>query len=116
MPSEIDWDSVAPAEDDFQNWYSNVAAINGLDPNPDAPEHYYDYRAAYSAGATPDSNGHWPSEFKAPNHPNRYVDGVDTITGQPAIDWNSVTPLNPENSDGLRERLKFNLQEDYKPD
>jgi len=25
---------------------------------------------------------HWPSLFKGANHPNRFVNGVDTITGR----------------------------------
>lgn len=68
----------------FQTWYRARTAKAGLDPNPDAPEHKYDYRRAYIAGAAPDQTGHWPSEFKAPDHPNRFVDGIDTITGDPA--------------------------------
>lgn len=69
-------------EADFQNWYAPLADQNGLDRNPDSPEHHYNYRAAYAAGASPGTDGHWPSEFKDATHPNRYVDGVDTITGE----------------------------------
>lgn len=67
----------------FRDWYSNHAQTLGIDPNPDAPEHKYDYRAAWAAGAEPspadDGYYHWPSRFKLPDHPNRYVDGVDTL-------------------------------------
>lgn len=73
-----------PNEAAFRAWYAQHAKRWGLDPNPDAPEHQYDYRAAFNAGATPDKTGHWPSEFKLPGHPNRFVDGVDTITMKPA--------------------------------
>jgi hypothetical protein len=70
-------------EDDFQQWYSKWAGQLGLSANPDDPAHHYDYRAAYQAGATPqpDKSGewHWPSEFKAKDHPNRYVNGMDTL-------------------------------------
>lgn len=70
-------------EDDFQAWYRKWADYIGLSPNPDDPEHHYDYRAAYRAGAQPeqqkDGSYHWPSEFKAKDHPNRYVNGVDTL-------------------------------------
>lgn len=74
-------------EEQFQNWYRGWAAKTGIDPNPDAPEHHYDYRAAHKAGATPavdpqDGFYHWPSQFKRSTHPNRFVDGVDTITGE----------------------------------
>lgn len=68
----------------FQNWYSDIARQYRLDPNPDAPEHHYNYRMAYAAGKLPGADGHWPSEFKDATHPNRYVDGQDTITGEPA--------------------------------
>lgn len=74
-------------EQAFAKWYAEWAQRAGLDPNPDAPEHRYDYRAAYTAGAIPqidpsDGRYHWPSQFKADDHPNRYVNGVDTKTGQ----------------------------------
>lgn len=67
----------------FQRWYAAHAARLGLDPNPDAPEHHYDYRAAFQAGAEPSPDGHWPSQFKGEEHPNRYVNGQDTRTGGP---------------------------------
>ncbi len=66
----------------FQRWYKKIAKRTGLNPDPDAPEHKYDYRGAFLAGEGPDETGHWPSQFKDYDHPNRYVDGVDTITGQ----------------------------------
>ena len=72
----------------FQQWYADWAARAGINPDPDNPEHQYDYRAAWKAGAEPqidptDQRYHWPSEFKADDHPNRVVDGVDTKTGAP---------------------------------
>ena len=74
-------------EANFKAWYSSWADRTGINPNPDDPKHYYDYRAAYRAGAYPQPNEsgeyHWPYEFKADNHPNRYVDGIDTKTGLP---------------------------------
>lgn len=73
----------AREEAGFSEWYAGHAQQQGLDPDPDAPEHFYDYRAAFKAGAGPDESGHWPSQFKRPGHPNRYVDGIDTITGEP---------------------------------
>src|SRR3972149_10892014 len=70
-------------ESNFQEWYKGWSSKLGLNPNPDDPRHQYDYRAAYKAGATPNESNHWPSEFKKEGHPNRFVDGVDTITGKP---------------------------------
>lgn len=70
----------------FARWYSERAKKTGLNPNPDFPGHKYDYRAAWKAGVEPVENAkdgwHWDSRFKAPDHPNRFVDGVDTITGK----------------------------------
>jgi|GEM_PF-2408808 len=66
----------APSQDEagFQSWYKANAQKTGLNPNPDAPEHHYDYRAAFRAGVQgPDETGHWPSEFKADDHPNRFI-------------------------------------------
>lgn len=76
-------------EGDFQEWYSGYAKRNKLDPNPDDPRHFYDYRAAFRAGAKPsrvdgDRREHLPSKYKLPGHPNQFVDGVDTITGRKA--------------------------------
>jgi hypothetical protein len=80
-------DSVANSG--FDKWYADWAKKNGLDPNPDDPQHFYDYRAAYRSGAKPDKTGHWPSEFKKSGHPREFLpigkDGamVDTKTGKP---------------------------------
>lgn len=65
-------------EKDFQSWYHNWAVKAGIDQNPDNPEHHYDYRAAYLAGAKPTVNSedgklHWPSEFKDATHPRRFL-------------------------------------------
>jgi len=79
----------------FQNWYKAHAKYLGLDPNPDNPLHFYDYRKAYVAGKEPDESGHWPSEFKHPDHPNRYVDGIDTITNR-KLSADEMTVINAE--------------------
>jgi len=72
-------------ENKFENWYARRAQIMGLNLDPDDPAHHYDYRAAYEAGVEPTQNEEgkwkWPSQFKKPTHPDRYVDGVDTISG-----------------------------------
>lgn len=71
----------------FQDFYSEVAAAGGLNPNPDAPQHQYDYRGAFKAKKWPqldpeDMRYHWPSEFKDPGHPRRFINGVDTKSGK----------------------------------
>ena len=66
----------------FDEWYAGHAKQRGLDPNPDDPRHHYDYRGAYKAGVEPGPDNHWDSRFKTDDHPNRYIDGVDTKTGK----------------------------------
>jgi len=69
-------------EKKFQAWYKPIAKERGLDKNPDAKEHHYDYRAAFAKGQGPDKTGHWPSENKSESHPRKIVNGVNTITGK----------------------------------
>ena len=71
-------------EQDFQKKYGAVAQQYGLNSNPDDPAQFYDYRAAMNTGAAPDADGHWPSDFKKPGHPNMIVEGMNTQTGRPA--------------------------------
>jgi hypothetical protein len=82
-----DWNDAD--EQRFTRWYADVAARFDLDPNPDDPQHFYNYRHAFKVGAWPDAAGHWPSEFKAAEHPNRFVAGVDTAAGS-AIDYDAL--------------------------
>ena len=70
-------------EEEFRRWYSEKAGKLGLSPDPDDPEHFYDYRAAFRAGASQDASGHWPSQFKLPGHPREIVGGINTRTGRP---------------------------------
>ncbi len=81
-------------EPTFMRWYQGQAARAGIDPNPDNPEHHYDYRAAYRAGVTPeidpeDGRYHWDSRFKADDHPRRFLPlgaggaMIDTRTDEP---------------------------------
>jgi len=71
-------------EAEFQRWYQEISQQLGLNPDPDDPRHFYDYRAAYQTGVRgPDETGHWPSQFKTEGHPNLVIGGVDTRTGQP---------------------------------
>ena len=66
-------------EDDpgFSAWYAEVSNRSGVNPDPDDPRHYYDYRAAYEEGAELDEDRHLPSRFKHDLHPNRYIIGKD---------------------------------------
>lgn len=74
----------AAEEKSFQSWYAEVSKATGLNPNPDDPEHYYDYRAAWKSGIKgPDETGHWPSIFKREGHPRMVIEGINTKTGMP---------------------------------
>ena len=74
---------LAPEEDvEFLDWYRERAEKSGISLDPDEPEHYYDYRAAYEAGAEPTYNKElkrwkWPSKFKHDLHKDRYIIGKD---------------------------------------
>ena len=86
-------------EDKFQEWWETNDSVlewrksyvdkYGVEPDQDTPD--YNYRKAFESGEVPktvkgDSVPHWSSEFKGPNHPNRYVvqngKTYDTITGR----------------------------------
>jgi hypothetical protein len=70
-----------PNDSAFRQWYAGMSKRHGLDPNPEGQ--FYDYRAAFKAGAEPDSvGGHWPSQFKQAGHPNEVVGGFNTRTGE----------------------------------
>jgi len=68
----------------FQANYKKYAKEHKLDPNPDDPRHYYDYRGLYNevGGLKSDKMGHLPSKFKKKGHPRMIIDGVNTKTGK----------------------------------
>ena len=83
-------------QESFEDWYGRYSQNTGLNPDPDPFKHQYDYRGWYQAmredpegyGPVIDPNDRLPhgsSKFKMPGHPNRYVAGVDTISGAPQV-------------------------------
>lgn len=93
-----------PVEEDmFQNWFKFHAKKRGLNPDPDAGEHHYDYRAAYKAGVSPDSTGHWSSEFKSIGHPDLVVQS--DVPGQLVNTKTGERMWNPKYHDVVLERL-----------
>src|SRR5574337_1677661 len=88
MPLPVD------REAEFQNWYRETANRIGLNPNPDDPAHYYDYRGAFLSGAEPtaESGFHWPSQFKREGHPRLILEGVNTKTGE-SVAPQGVSPM-----------------------
>jgi len=87
-------------ESKFQKWYSGYASKQKLNPDPDNPKHYYDYRAAYKSGAEPDSSGHMPSKFKKEGHPRMVLDGVNTKTGKPILASSKDVPYDVKMGEG----------------
>lgn len=67
-------------EQEFQSWYKPLAEKLRINPNPDDPDHHYDYRAFYQAmkrgeEVSPDQpGGHFPSTYKTEGHPRTYLD------------------------------------------
>jgi len=75
-------------EKKFQAWYARIVKrLNKgikdekdwvISDEPDDWQHYYDYRAAFKAGAEPkydekDKHWHWPSKYKHDLHRNRFI-------------------------------------------
>ena len=56
----------------FQDWYANAASVLGLNPDPDAYEHAYDYRGYWLNNKNADVSAedfHFPDTWKQPHHP-----------------------------------------------
>ncbi len=85
-------------ESNFIRWYRDWADRTKINPNPDDPLHFYDYRAAFVAKESPKwdeelKEYHWSSAFKSEDHPRRVLDGIDTSTGEQVDDINYTGPL-----------------------
>ena len=74
----------------FLQWYQNVAQENGLSPNPNSPNHHYDYRGFYKAQQqnpimfSQDERGHFSDTFKTVGHPSYWTRMIpDGMTPEP---------------------------------
>ena len=81
-------------DDGFNKWYKHVSTTLGLDPNPDAKEHYYDYRGFYNELVnqgkqyelvTPDF--HFPDTYKLPGHETFSIESKYYKPGMIAGHW-----------------------------
>ena len=92
------------ADKGFDTWYAQVAKKHKLNPDPDHPLHYYDWRGAHQSGATADTKGHWPSEFKKPGHPTYHLKylsqagedmtkGFEGWRGRPYLDTQGIPTI-----------------------
>jgi hypothetical protein len=63
------YEELGPVVDEnaFRPWYAERAARLGLNPNPDDPKHFYDYRSAFAAGRsrTRPATGRRPTSARA---------------------------------------------------
>lgn len=68
----------------FKRIYGDHARRFGLNTDPDAEDQNYDYRGAFVDGAFKRvrADGHLPSRFEDLDHPNRFAQGTNTITGE----------------------------------
>lgn len=87
-------DSPRTQNDGFDKWYQYVSTTLGLDPNPDAPEHYYDYRSYYDDLVkqgkqyeliTPDFS--FPDTYKLPGHETFSIESKYYKPGMIAGHW-----------------------------
>lgn len=113
--------AMTPEESKFRAAYAKYAEENSLDPDPDHPAHFYDYRGAWEAGLlSPDADGHLPSKFKMEGHPRMYQspDG-ERFSSKPRRGWRDTREpeaLDTELVDMVKEFESFNAEAygDYK--
>ena len=76
-----------------------VKKYNIADPYNKYLDTKYDYVAAWKSGATPDSTGHWPSQFKHEDSPERYkvINGELIDTKNFRGDRNMANNQKPQN-------------------
>lgn len=75
-PISLLFSQAARNEGKFRDWYEPMARQTGMDPNPDAPEHFYDMRGLFfdSGGKAGPQRGHFPSKYKREGHPRTFLD------------------------------------------
>lgn len=103
-------------ENGFDNWYKYVAQVKGLDPNPDAKEHYYDLRGYYADLVKQgkqydviDPDTHFPDTYKLPGHPTFSIESKYYEPGMDAGFWVGDKYVKPENKYDriVNERFRF---------
>ena len=75
--------------DDFNKCYAAVAEANNLSPNPDDPEHYYDYRGYFKEhnNAAEEIKGHFDDKYKLPGHETFSIESKYYKPGMMAGHW-----------------------------
>lgn len=94
--SGINASSTGDEEKAFRDWYNTYARAHNLDLNPDAKEHYYDYRAYYKNRTKEQANEEWkldnhlPDTYKLPGHPTFSVESIYSTRKTPGGTWKKV--------------------------
>ena len=80
----------------FRNWYDRYSRSQDLDPNPDAKEHYYDYRTYWKNRTEQQKNDEWklgnhlPDTYKMPGHPTFSTESIYSTRKTPGGTWKKV--------------------------
>lgn len=80
----------------FRDWYDRYSRSQNLDPNPDAKEHYYDYRTYWKNRTEQQKNDEWklgnhlPDTYKMPGHPTFSTESIYSTRKTPGGTWKQV--------------------------
>ena len=80
----------------FRTWYDRYSRSQNLDPNPDAKEHYYDYRTYWKNRTEQQKNDEWklgnhlPDTYKMPGHPTFSTESIYSTRKTPGGTWKKV--------------------------
>lgn len=80
----------------FRSWYDRYSRSQNLDPNPDAKEHYYDYRTYWKNRTPEQMNNEWklgnhlPDTYKKPGHPTFSTESIYSTRKTPGGTWKKV--------------------------
>lgn len=83
-------------EDAFQNWYGHYSQAHRLNANPDAKEHYYDYRGYWKNRTKEDEqnelifDSHLPDTYKLPGHPTFSRESKYSTRRTPGGTWQKI--------------------------
>lgn len=83
-------------ENTFQNWYSHYSTAHRLNANPDAKEHYYDYRGYWKNRTKEDEknelvfDSHLPDTYKLPGHPTFSTESIYSTRRTPGGTWKQI--------------------------
>ena len=80
----------------FRTWYDRYSRSQNLDPNPDAKEHYYDFRTYWKNRTPEQMNDEWklgnhlPDTYKMPGHPTFSTESIYSTRKTPGGTWKKV--------------------------